>query len=86
MGEFSLNCCFGEPRSGGMRRTCDYMGSPITCAGSSVLKLWSFKDPWRIFFLTATSVDQPHSFSTILVQMLSWRTSKTTMDEMKKMS
>ena len=41
---------------------------PIAC---NVLKLRSFKDSWRIVFLTATSVDQPHPFSTILVQMLS---------------
>ena len=55
-----LNRCFGEPRSGGMRRTRECMRELLQVVPSSQL----FKDPWRIFFCTATSVDQPHPFST----------------------
>ena len=54
-----LNRCFGEPRSGSMRRMRDCMQEVLQVA---VIQL--FTDPWRIFFCTATSVDQPHPFST----------------------
>ena len=52
-----LNRCFDEPRSGGMRRTRECV---VACESFYMLRSSQlFKDPWRIFFRTATSVDQP---------------------------
>ena len=62
-----LNRCFGEPRSGGMRRTRECMRELLQVVRERLQVVPSsqlFKDPWRIFFCTATSVDQPHPFST----------------------